>query len=414
MIHAKSISLLTSVCLLALPLGAAHAQEEVTLTLLSSATAATALQAAIAKFQDENPTIKIEMSTAPDPQMNVLLPQQLAAGNGADLFVDWPGVFSTQAAGVLGRNGFTLDLSDEPWAVGLEGRMRTLSGADDKVYYTPLVYLGYSSIYNKTAMDAAGLTPPQTWDEVVAFCKAAEEQGLIPYALGAQTGSQNQMPAMVMGATLMDKDESWMDLRNAGDTSFADSEWVSVFDRINQMNEEGCFSRPLGTSEDVARQLVATGRALGHFGPSTSFKILQAMNPEAELVFASFPATNDSNDTFMAVGLGSGLSANADTQHPEEAKAFLRFMMEPENVNAYAATTSQVPAIANDSFVADDASQQALMDATAAETTAFVTVQLWPNPQIVPEQRRATQMMLSGEATPENVAEAMDAAWSAP
>ena len=50
----------------------------------------------------------------------MLLPQQLAAGNGSDLYVDWPGIYSTQAVGVLAKNGFALDLSDEPWAQGAE------------------------------------------------------------------------------------------------------------------------------------------------------------------------------------------------------------------------------------------------------------------------------------------------------
>ena len=95
--------------------------EKSTLTLLSSATARPALKLRIAKFEAENPNIKIEISVAPDASMNVLLPQQLAAGNGADLFVDWPGIYSTQAEGVLAKNGYVLDVPDEAWAKALIG-----------------------------------------------------------------------------------------------------------------------------------------------------------------------------------------------------------------------------------------------------------------------------------------------------
>ncbi|MET0743965.1 MAG: extracellular solute-binding protein, partial [Microvirga sp.] len=119
----------------------------VALTLLSSATAAPALNAALAKFHAANPDITITMSTAPDANMNVLLPQQLAAGNGADIFVDWPGIYSTQAAGTLAKNGFTLDLSKEPWAQKLDGTLKVLSGYNGKIYFAPQVKLGFSTTY---------------------------------------------------------------------------------------------------------------------------------------------------------------------------------------------------------------------------------------------------------------------------
>lgn len=384
--------------------------QDVTLTLLSSATAAPALTAAIDAFQAANPGIKIEMSTAPDANMNVLLPQQLAAGNGADIFVDWPGIYSTQAAGTLAKNGFTLDLSDEPWAQQLDGTLKTLSGLDGKIYFAPLVKLGFSTTYNQTALDKAGLAAPTTWDEVLAFCAAANEKGLIPFALGAQTGSQNQMPAMAMGATVIDRDLAWTTERTAKRSTFATSGWLTVFEKFDELSKANCFNKPLGASEDVARQLIASGQALGFFGPSSAFKIIQGMTQD-QLIFTAFPATNDAAQTLLCVGVGSGLSGNAATQHPAEVKKFLAFMMEPANQAAYATATSQVPATPNDVYKPSDAATTYIVDAIAAGKTAPLTNQLWPNPTIVPEQRKFTQMMLGGEASPKDVADAMDKAW---
>jgi raffinose/stachyose/melibiose transport system substrate-binding protein len=386
------------------------ADEKVTLTLLSSATAAPALKQAIAKFQSANPNISIDVSVAPDASMNVLLPQQLAAGNGSDIYVDWPGIYSTQAVGVLAKNGYALDLSDEPWAKSLTGTLKTLSGYNGKVYFAPLVALGFSTTYNQTALDKAGLKIPATWDEVLTFCKDARAKGLIPYALGAQTGSQTQMPAMTMGATVIDRDMSWTEQRTAGKSSFATSGWLTVFDKFEAMNKSGCFSQPLGTSEDVARSLLATGKALGFFGPSSAFKIIQGMTRD-KLVFTTFPATNNPDETLLCVGIGSGLSIYSRTKHPEDAKKFLAFMMEPENTNEYATATSQVPAIPNDKFSASDSATSVILKAMADKKTAPLTNQMWPNPRIVPAQRTATQQMLGGSATPLDVAKAMDQAW---
>jgi len=386
--------------------------DDVTLTLLSSATAAPALKTAIDKFQSENPGITIEMSTAPDANMNVLLPSQLAAGNGADIYVDWPGIYSTQAAGVLAKNGFALDLSDEAWAKELDGTLRQLSGYEGKIYFSPLVKLGFSTTYNKNAVEAAGLAIPTTWDEVLGFCKAASGKGLIPYALGAQTGSQNQMPAMAMGATVIDRDLTWTATRTAGESTFATSGWLTVFEKFKEMADNDCFSKPLGTNEDIARSLLASGRALGFFGPTTAFHIIQEKTKDT-LVFTAFPATNDPSETLLCVGVGSGLSVNSATAHPEEAKKFLAFMMEPENNAAYAVATSQVPATPNDIYKPSDAATAFVVQAIADGKTAPLTNQLWPNPTIVPEQRKVTQMMLGGQATPKDIADAMDKAWDA-
>ena len=255
-----------------------------------------------------------------------------------------------------------------------------------------------------------GLTPPNTWDEVLAFCAAANEKGLIPYALGAQTGSQNQMPAMAMGATVIDRDLTWTGERTAKRSSFATSGWLTVFEKFKELSDANCFSKPLGASEDVARGLIASGRALGFFGPSSAFKIIQGMTQD-KLIFTAFPATNDPGETLLCVGVGSGLSGNAATQHPAEVKKFLAFMMEPANQAAYATATSQVPATPNDVYQPSDLATTFIVEAIAAGKSAPLTNQLWPNPTIVPEQRKFTQMMLGGEATPKDVAEAMDKAW---
>jgi raffinose/stachyose/melibiose transport system substrate-binding protein len=393
--------------------GTATAQDKVNLTLFSSATAAPALKEAIAKFTAENPNITIEMSITPDAQTNVLLPQQLAAGNGSDIYVDWPGIYSTQAVGVLAKSGFALDLSDEPWAKTLSGTIKQVSGYDGKVQFAPLVALGFSTTYNQTALDKAGLKIPNTFDEVLKFCKDASAKGLIPYALGAQTGSQTQMPAMAMGATVVDRDFKWTDQRTAGKTSFATSGWLTVFEKFDQLNKGGCFSSPLGTPEEVARNLLATGKALGFFGPSSAFKIIQGMTQD-KLTFVAFPATNNPAETLLCVGLGSGLSINSKTKYPAETKKFLAFMMAPDNVNAYATATAQVPAIPNDKFKSGDVATDYILKAIADKKTAPLTNQLWPNPRIVPAQRTATQELLGGSKAPVDVAKAMDKEWDTP
>jgi ABC-type glycerol-3-phosphate transport system substrate-binding protein len=272
------------------------------------------------------------------------------------------------------------------------------------------VALAFSTTYNQTALDKSGLKVPQKWDEVLSFCKSARSKGLVPYALGAQTGSQTQMPAMAMGSTVIDRDMAWTEQRTAGKTAFATSGWLTVFEKFQEMNKSGCFVQALGASEEIARSLLASGKALGFFGPSSAFKIIQDMTQD-KLVFTTFPATNNPEETLLCVGLGSGLSVYSKTKYPAQAKMFLDFMMQPENTNAYATATGQVPALPNDSFTASDSATSLIVKAQAEKRTAPLTNQMWPNPTIVPAQRTATQQMLGGSASPVDVAKVMDRAW---
>ena len=167
--------------------GSGGGSGEVTLTLLSSSTVKSAITTLAQKFEQENPTIKISISSVPDAALPTTLPQELAAGNAADIFTSWPGIYSTQAAGVLGNEGYALNLSNQPWAKTLPTRLKSLVGADGKTYFAPLVSLPILAIYNQTALTKAGLSIPTTWDSVLSFCKAATKKGVIPFALGAET-----------------------------------------------------------------------------------------------------------------------------------------------------------------------------------------------------------------------------------
>ena len=175
------------------------------------------------------------------------------------------------------------------------------------------------------------------------------------------------MPAMAMGATVIDRDWAWTELRTAGKSSFAESGWLTVFQKFQQMSQGGCFSQPLGTSEDIARLVARQPEKRSASSVRRSaFHIIQAKTQD-KLVFVAFPATNDPKETLLCVGIGSGLSVNSKTKYPVQAKKFLAFMVEPANVNAYATATSQVPAIPHSQFKASDVAQSYILKAVADE-----------------------------------------------
>ena len=390
---------------------AASAADDQTMTILAASETRTALDAAAAAFEEANPGVTISIEYTDESTLTSTLPTRLAAGNAPDLFTTWPGTYSALSAGELGRRGFAADLTDEPWAQDIPANFADYVGADGKVYYAPLVSLSILVMYNQTKLDELGLEIPTTWDEVLAFCADAADLGVTAYSLGAQTDWQNQFVPFVLAPTLVDRtDPTFLADRAAGTSSFAESGWLDVFAKEREMNDAGCFRSPLGTSWDIANTQVASGQALGLFGPSSTFGGLQAIATESEIVAAPLPATNDPDETWLAVALGASLSVNADATDVDLAKSFVDFLMQPANANAYAAASGQAPAIPNDAYVpAPETGLQ--IEFGRAGKTGPVADQLFPTPRVRDAWIATNQAMLAGDAQPIDVVSAMDEAW---
>ncbi|MGC4152154.1 MAG: extracellular solute-binding protein [Propionicimonas sp.] len=385
---------------------------DVKLTLMATSGARPAVEDAIKAFEAAHEGVTIAPVFTDDAAMLSVLPQQLAGGNASDIFSTWPGTYSSVAAGELGKRGFLLDLSGEQWVSAIPETMQDFVGADGKTYFAPLVSLPIVAIYNETAMQAAGLNYPTTFGEVLEFCDAANTADVIPFALGAQTQSQNQMLPFLLTPTLVDRqDPTFLERRVAGEATFAESGWVDVFARVQEMNDRGCFRDPLATDIEAAKSQVATGDALAMFAHSITFRQVEELAAGGPTITAqAFPGTDNADDTRMAVALGSSFSINAETEHPDLAKEFIAYLMEPENVVKYADAAQQPPALPNDLYEPSAGTALALQFAADGKTFP-VPDQLFPNPDIRTAWIVKTQEMLGGLVGPADVAKAMDDAW---
>lgn len=382
------------------------------LTLMATSGARPAVEDAIKAFEESHEGVTFAAVFTDDAAFTSVLPQQLAGGNAADIFSTWPGSYSSVSAGGLGKRGFLLDLSEELWVSQIPDTMKDFVGADGKTYFAPLVSLPIVAIYNETAMKGKGLDYPMTFEEVLGFCDAANKAGVIPFALGAQTQSQNQMLGFLFLPTLLERvNPTFLKQRSAGKATFADSEWVDVFERVQEMNDRRCFRDPLSTDVEAAKSMVATGKALGMFGHAITFRQVSELAKDGPTITGqSFPGTGNADDTRMSVALGSSFSINAVTEHPDLAKEFIAYLMEPQNVVKYADAAKQPPALPNDLYVATPGTSMALQFAAEGKTFPLQE-QLFPNPAIRTAWIVTVQEMLGGLKGPEDVAKAMDEAW---
>jgi multiple sugar transport system substrate-binding protein len=129
----------------------------------------------IAKFEEENPNIKVEYTTIPDQEWDTALNTALASGSGPDLF--------NQATFAIGQfkaddilapiNPQAAGYADQAAVVAAyEAGESVLAGAtfDGVLYGLPTEVSAYACYTNNTLWEAAGLDPvndfPKTWEEM--------------------------------------------------------------------------------------------------------------------------------------------------------------------------------------------------------------------------------------------------------
>jgi raffinose/stachyose/melibiose transport system substrate-binding protein len=387
--------------------GATESEIAGDLRVLSFSTDQAPMSEAISAFEDEYPDVNVTVDFGEVADIQALLQTQLAAGSGPDVFAVYPGAGAANSVQILARSGYLVDQSDRPWAERVVETDRSLIGIDDKIYGGPLTALGIGYLYNESAMEEAGLQPPETWSEVESFCAGAADAGKVAYAAGWQTGwTTIQMPYS-FAATLVDPEHAY-DMLD-GNSSFVESGWVDALDMQLQMEDWGCFNEsPNGTTKEDTDAMVATGDALGTVIVQNVLPALRQAAPEGTTFhIAAMPATDDASETRLSAGILRMAGLNANASNHEAGQAFIDFLMSEEVMARFAETAGALPALETDAFDPDPLAE-VVINFRNEGRTAPLADQLWPNPAVQQEMIAGIQSMFSGQATAEAVAEAMD------
>jgi multiple sugar transport system substrate-binding protein/raffinose/stachyose/melibiose transport system substrate-binding protein len=61
-----------------------------------------------------------------------------------------------------------------------------MSEVDGKAYFVPLEWYWWAVFYRTSIFEEHGITPPETWDEMLAACDTLSDAGIIPIAIGTK------------------------------------------------------------------------------------------------------------------------------------------------------------------------------------------------------------------------------------
>ncbi|GIH02296.1 ABC transporter substrate-binding protein [Rhizocola hellebori] len=365
-------------------------------------------------FEAANPGVKVNFTTGGADQYQQQIRTQLASGTAPDVMSVWPGNGNPGATYVLAKPGYLLDLSSQPWASKLPAGVKGVTQYDGKTYNAVFGLNGIGAIYNQEALSKAGLTAPTTWTELLAFCKAAAAKGTPAFALGNQDNWVTQIALYALVATTVYSADKDFDTKmQAGQATFANSEWRTAMAKYIEMEKTGCFqANGLGTSYEASQDLAATGKTLGIIQGNWVVALLKGKNPAGTFVLKALPATDDPAKFFIPGAAGAGYGVNAKAKNKELALKFISYIMSPEGMSVFNKKQGSLPALPNTGYTIDPSLAEVAKFINDGRTVPFMD-QLWPNAKVQQTMLSGLQEIFSGQSTPDKVLAAMDTNYKA-
>jgi raffinose/stachyose/melibiose transport system substrate-binding protein len=388
------------------------AQDNVTLQLDFIAPEAV-MQPLVDAYVAENPNVEINTSYAQADQYQAASRTKLTSGTAADIMGIWPGNGNSMALLAIAPGGYLADLSAEPWAAQMPAGLDTVTKIDDKTYILVPSFATIGAMYNKQVFDELGIEQtPTTWTEFLTLCDTIKAGGKVPMALGLQAAWVTQLiPYAIVPSTVFAKDPQFDSKLAAGETTFAESNWRTAFEMYVELNERGYFQEdPLATTHEGALDLVGTGEAAMYIQVSAILPDLEAIGGEGNFALFPFPGADVAADVWIPAAASVGWGVNAEGDNQDAAKEFVRYLAQPENMTQYAELRFEIPAVLAEGAEISPVLAPMMPFIEEGRSYPFMD-QLWPNAEVQQAHLTGIQELFAGDATIDDILNAMDEAY---
>ncbi|MEO6395907.1 MAG: extracellular solute-binding protein [Devosia sp.] len=281
------------------------------------------VEAILAKFEEENPTIDIQLEEIAGTNYTTRLNTALAAGEAPDLFGLNPGPDTAAAA----EAGYNVDLTDKLDISGLTPTAKAAVTIDGKVWSVPI--LGSYTVglyYHRKVFADNGLTPPTNQTEFMALCQTLKDKGIVPMIAPAQDGIIPAFLYMMMASSVLKADG--FDAVRHGTRKLTDPDVVKAAYFLRDIY--GCFQDgSLATPYVEGKALFALGKGAMLEGGSADYTGFVETNPDVDVGVVPFPAV-DGGTPATVTGMEPPYNINAKSKNIDAAVTFLQWMMGKE------------------------------------------------------------------------------------
>ncbi len=368
---------------------------------------------AAARFEEENPDIKVNLTEIPNDQFKTKIRVALGTANGPDVFHTWGGApLAENAASDL---VVPIDdvVEDNGFADAISPAILELGQVEGVQYALPLAIEASMVWYNTEIFDELGLTPPTTWDEFLSVIEATKEGGYTPIAMANATqwpGAHwwSELVALSCGP------DFWSTIgTDAPAFQFNDDCVVAANERIVELVDAGAFNEGLnGLDYDSgeSRQLFwSETAAMNHMGNWTvSSAVEEAPEMVEKMDFFTVPAWDGAAGTsdMMTGGISPAFAISSATSNEEAAKKLVAFLVN-EDAAADVAASGRVPVYSG--VKTEDPLVQKVADSIANAPAIAPWAEQLLAPELATEMMGQVQSLFGGDATPQEAADAIQA-----
>lgn len=368
----------------------------------------------IAKFEDENPNIKVEQEYQKDASSVIKV--KFASGDVPDI--------TTVVSQDYVDQGKYLDLSGEAFWSRVLPAIKDLSTdiKTGKQFKAATNVTMAGIFYNKKIFNELGLKEAHTWEEFQRNLQAIKDNKpeVTPmFIAGKEAWTLGHLIEFMAHGVIKQKygvnDARKAFIGNESDKLQFDAEGGAIdafAGRLLALKEAGLINKDaLTATYDNQKEAFASGQAgLISQGMWVLGDLLN-LNPDIaqDIGFSPFPAIIDGTQPVTLSAEDSVYAITSESKHPEEAKKFLEFLFRPENLQAYSEFLKSPPA-----FTDVSADWGPLKDQAAAALKAGVNISFTDTPSGFSgdDAGRMVQELLAGKYNSLEFAKAYTEAWN--
>jgi raffinose/stachyose/melibiose transport system substrate-binding protein len=358
----------------------------------------------LGEYKKLNPDVTINFRPTNPADYNATLRLQLEGGTGPDLMY----ARSYATGQELFTAGFFKDTTSIPGVMSnfTEVNLAPWQMPDGKMFAVPFAAVSHGIYYNKTIFAKEGLTVPQTWEDFIKLCDALKAKGYTPLANGVADEWDTleclflgMLPNFVGGATERLQYES-------GAKKLNDANFVAAFAAAGQLGPYLPNGFEAVTYND-SQVLFNSQQAVMFFDGSWTMGVYADAGFDWGVFAVPAPAGRKTIVTFHP---DMALTANTKSAYAAQAEAFLAWIATPAGAAIASANLplGYFPMINAPITLADAHANEFLALNNGKETDVrFV----WPAlMDLYAPMNQAVIQILKGEITPQQAANAMEAA----
>lgn len=388
----------------------AAANGKATLQMTWQAGQEKAVNPVVAAFEKANPDITVKVQYLPVDTYGQVVQTRFQSGNGPDIVWGSPGTGNSNAIGLLNKQGRILDLSKLPFASSVPKITGLYAG---KVLYgIPVGVFPVGMAVNMKALKASGTTIPTTFSSLLTQCHTAASHGHSFVSIAGQgSGLGSLFLATMASQWVLRTNAGWVDDRNAGKTTFADTAgWKTTISRFVAMKDAGCYPKG-AASIDTGTQIsdLAAGKSVTGVVPADALSQALASAPGADFEMVPFPGDTEAT-TRLPISFGQGIGINKASKYIPQAEKFLEYLQQPSSQSLLA---GGLGAVTLSQYNSGDLSGSlaGIKDAVSAGHTVAYIPLAFPNPNVLTVLGNDVTGLLTGQTSNSAALTNLDKAW---